>query len=145
MAELRKGGLVGDHDQPIHGSCAIYFPHGLWLSFWVKNLLQFIPRFPHSLVVRLRHSPLIGGWRSCGQDFSGEGGPKRKGTVGSWWFKPWPFWGWLSGPFKGCLWPTQRLGMKMSRIESPGFCFFLWNFHGVSFFSFLSCTIGLEL
>ena len=29
MAQLPKGGLVRGHDQPIHGSCAIYFPGGI--------------------------------------------------------------------------------------------------------------------
>ena len=30
MAQLPKGGLVRDHDKPIHGSCAIYFPGGIY-------------------------------------------------------------------------------------------------------------------
>ena len=36
MAQLPKGGLVGGHDKPIHGSCAIYFPGGInftWSTF----------------------------------------------------------------------------------------------------------------
>ena len=31
MAQLPKGGLVGRHGKPIHGSCAIYFPGGIFL------------------------------------------------------------------------------------------------------------------
>ena len=31
MAQLPKGGLVRGHDKRIHGSCAIYFPGGVWL------------------------------------------------------------------------------------------------------------------
>ena len=30
MAQLPKGGLVGGHGKPIHGSCAIYFPGGIY-------------------------------------------------------------------------------------------------------------------
>ena len=30
MAQLPKGGLVRGHDKPIHGSCAIYFPGGIY-------------------------------------------------------------------------------------------------------------------
>ena len=37
MAQLPKGGLVRDHDKPIHGSCAIYFPDGIY----TKNIFYW--------------------------------------------------------------------------------------------------------
>ena len=38
MVQLPKCGLVGGHDKPIHGSCAIYFPGGITF-----NILIFYP------------------------------------------------------------------------------------------------------
>ena len=31
MSQLRKGGLVRGHDKPLHGTCAIHFPGGIYI------------------------------------------------------------------------------------------------------------------
>ena len=41
----------------------------------------------------------------------------EKASTFCWWFNSWPFW-------DGETWPTQRSGIKRSRIESPGFVVF---------------------
>ena len=42
-----KSGLVRGHDKPIHGSCAIYFPGGIYLGT------------PHPVTVNTRISPFL--------------------------------------------------------------------------------------
>ena len=45
MAQLPKGGLVGGHGKPIHGSCAIYFPSGIYNSHH-ETILNSVGRNP---------------------------------------------------------------------------------------------------
>ena len=37
--QLPQGGLVRGHDKPIHDTCAIYFPSGIYIYVWVHGFL----------------------------------------------------------------------------------------------------------
>ena len=37
--QLPQGGLVRGHDKPIHGTCAIYFPSGIYIYVWVHGFM----------------------------------------------------------------------------------------------------------
>ena len=159
MAELPKGSLVEDHDKHQYmdymGVAPFTFHLVYGYNFGIKN-----PPSIHSTIPPTHSWP--NGWSPTlslpsleaeellGRTFPVKVAPNGKGCRGMLVIQPpWPFWGWWvkTWPFNSkvvvCDQPNVW-GWKCHELNHLDFVFFFlcWNFHCVSFYSFLSCTIG---
>ncbi len=125
-SKLRTTWMVEPHILVNSSILRLSFGRTLMVYFWTDIPSFFFWRGIPSLVFstqKMSHVAVFLGfvmWEVLGPKDLGSGNSAPGNSA-----VKWPFWdGEFTWPeLKGCWWPTQRLGIKRSRLESPGIHF----------------------